>query len=56
MNLVSGVQAQIDSTHPLWEYVKDKGGDAAVAGITAGSPIIFASIKMYLSTKGIRLP
>ncbi|TJX15239.1 DUF3450 domain-containing protein [Tissierella creatinini] len=50
------IQAQIDSSHPLWDYVKDKGGDLAVAGVTAGAPVIYASIKMYLASKGIMLP
>lgn len=50
------IQTQIDSRHPLWEYVKDKGGDVAAAGVTAGAPIIYASIKMYLASKGIILP
>ncbi|MDD3174843.1 MAG: hypothetical protein PHF63_14510 [Herbinix sp.] len=30
------IQDQIDSSHPLWDYVKDKGGDIVVAGVTAG--------------------
>lgn len=46
------IQKQIDSNHPLWEYVKDKGGDVAVAGI----PVIYNAIKMYLVSKGIQLP
>ncbi len=50
------IQEQIDSSHPLWDYVKDKGGDIAVAGVTAGAPVIYASIKMYLASKGIMLP
>ncbi len=47
------IQKQIDSNHPLWDYVKDKGGDIAVAGVTAGGPIIYGAIKMYLASKGI---
>jgi len=50
------IQDQIDSSHPLWDYVKDKGGDIAVAGVTAGAPVIYASMKMYLASKGIMLP
>lgn len=50
------IQEQIDSSHPLWEYVKDKGGDVAVAGVTAGIPIIYSAMKMYLLSKGIQLP
>lgn len=49
------IQEQIDSNHPLWDYVKDKGGDLAVAGITAGMPVIYAAIKQYLASKGIIL-
>ena len=50
------IQEQIDSKHPLWDYVKDKGGDIAVAGVTAGAPVIYDAIKMYLASKGILLP
>nr|WP_312216931.1 hypothetical protein [Clostridioides sp.] len=50
------IQEQIDSNHPLWDYVKDKGGDIAVVGVTAGAPIIYGAIKMYLASKGISLP
>ena len=52
MNLI---QAQIDSSHPLWDYVKDKAGDVAVAGITAGAPVIFTAVKAFLASKGINL-
>ncbi len=50
------IQEQIDSNHPLWDYVKDKGGDIAVTGVAAGAPIIYGAIKMYLASKGILLP
>ncbi len=50
MNIIKG---EIDSKHPLWEYVKDKGGDVAVAGVTAGIPIIYNAIKTYLLSKGL---
>lgn len=50
------IQGQIDSSHPLWDYVKDKGGDLAVAGITAGAPVRYNVIKMFLASKGIQLP
>ena len=50
------IQDQIDSSHPLWDYVKDKGGDIAVVGATAGAPVVYASIKMFLASKGIMLP
>ncbi len=50
------IRNQIDAQHPMWDYVKDKTGDIAVAGITAGAPIIYNALKAYLSTKGIVLP
>lgn len=50
------IQEQIDSNHPLWDYVKDKGGDIAVAGVSAGAPVVYGAIKMYLASKGILLP
>lgn len=50
------IQEQIDSSHPLWDYVKDKGGDVAVAGVVAGAPVIYNAFKMYLASKGILLP
>lgn len=50
------IQNQIDSSHPLWDYVKDKGGDIVVAGVTAGAPVLYSAIKMYLASKGILLP
>ena len=36
--------------------IEDKGGDVAVAGITAGVPVLYNAIKMYLASKGIQLP
>ena len=53
MNLI---KKEIDETHPLWEYVKDKGGDIAVAGATAGIPVLYGAFKAYLLSKGIMLP
>lgn len=50
------IRDQIDDKHPLWDYVKDKGGDIAVAGVTAGVPVIYKAIKNYLQTRGIMLP
>ncbi|QSX06686.1 hypothetical protein JYG23_04315 [Sedimentibacter sp. zth1] len=50
------IKSQIDSNHPLWDYVKDKGGDIAVTGLIYGSPIIYGAIKTYLATKGLILP
>ncbi len=49
------IENQIDSNHPLWDYVKDKGGDLVVAGITTSAPILYSAIKMYLTSKGIIL-
>lgn len=46
------IQTQIDETHPLWDYVKDKGGDAAIAG----APILYSVIRKYLISKGVFLP
>ena len=54
--IMSIIQSQIDSEHPLWEYVKDKGGDVAVAGILQWGPVIWSAVKAYLITKGISLP
>lgn len=56
MEIMKLIQEQIDSNHPLWHYVKDKGGNIAVAGVTAGAPAIYGAIKRYLASKGILLP
>lgn len=50
------IRKEIDSKDPLWEFVKDKGGDIAVAGITSGAPIIFTALRNFLASKGIILP
>lgn len=50
------IQNEIDDTHPLWDYVKEKGGDIAVAGVTAGIPVLYSAFKAYLLSKGIMLP
>lgn len=50
------IQNEIDSSHPVLDYAEDKGGDIAVAGITAVAPVIFKAIKMYLVSKGVLLP
>lgn len=47
------IQEQIDSQHPLWDYVKDKGGDLAVTGITACAPVFYGAFKAFLASKGI---
>lgn len=49
------VMQQIDSQHPLWDYISDKGGDIAVSGITAVTPILYIAIKNYLASKGMML-
>lgn len=50
------IKNEIDDTHPLWDYVKDKGGDVVVAGATAGIPVLYSAFKAYLLSKGIMLP
>ena len=52
MNLIKG---KIDETHPLWDYVKDKGGDVIVAGMTAKLPILYYVFREYLLSRGINL-
>lgn len=54
--LMNLIKKEIDKTHPLWGYVKDKGGDIAVAGATAGIPVLYGAFKTYLLSKGIMLP
>lgn len=54
--LMKLIRDEIDDKHPLWDYVKDKGGDIAVAGIAAGAPILYNTFKAFLLTKGIALP
>lgn len=50
------IRDQIDDQHPMWDYVKDKAGDIAVAGITTSAPIIFNAFKAYLAKNGIIFP
>ena len=54
--LIELIRKEIDDKHPLWDYVKDKGGDLVVAGITASAPVLYNAFKAYLLTKGILLP
>ena len=54
--LMNLIKKEIDETHPLWEYIKDKGGDIAEAGATAGFPVLYGAFKAYLQSKGIMLP
>lgn len=49
------IAEQINEKHPLWEYVKDKGGDIAVAGIQEWLTVIFAALKAYFISQGILL-
>jgi transcriptional regulator len=53
--LMNLIKKEIDETHPLWKYVTDKGGDIAVAGATAGIPVLYGAFKEYLLSKGIML-
>ena len=50
------IQLNIDERHPLWEYVKDKGGDVAVAGVLQWGPVIWTALKTYLAAQGIMIP
>ena len=50
------IQNEIDDKHPLWDYVKDKGGDLMVTGTTVGVPVLYKSFKTFLATKGIFMP
>lgn len=50
------IQNEIDDKHPLWDYVKDKGGDLMVTGTTVGVPVLYKSFKTFLATKGIFIP
>jgi len=45
------IQGQIDKNHPLWDYVRDKGSDVAIASV----PVIYNALKMILISKGIIL-
>jgi len=50
------IKEKFDSEHPIRDYLLDKGGDLAVAGITAGTSFLFQGFKAYLISKGINLP
>lgn len=45
------IAEQINEKHPLWEYAKDKGGDALIAY----GPVLFEAFKCFLASKGITL-
>lgn len=44
---------EITGKHPGLEYIADKGGDVATAGIVAMLPHVFNGLKLYLMSKGI---
>ena len=50
------IQNEIDDKHPLWDYVKDKGGDLMVTETTVGVPVLYKAFKAFLATKGIFMP
>ena len=54
--LMGLIKSEIDETHPLWDYVKDKGGDIMVSGITNGIPVLYNVFKTYLLSKGVISP
>ena len=43
------IAEQINERHPLWDYVKDKGGDA----LLSCGPVIYKAFKTLLAAKGI---
>ena len=51
--IMGQIQSQIDENHPLWDYVKDKGGDIAV---TIATPILVNAFKAFLIANGILVP
>ena len=55
-NQLSVQTQQLEFNEQQLSILKDKGGDVAVAGITAGVPVLYNAIKMYLASKGIQLP
>lgn len=50
--LMQLICSQIDFTHPLWEYVKDKGTDIAISG----APVLYRAFRTLLAAHGIVLP
>lgn len=44
---------EITGKHPGLEYIADKGGDVATAGIVVMLPHVFNGLKLYLMSKGI---
>ena len=49
------VRQQIDNQHQLWDYVKDKGGDAAIAAAPTVVPVLVKAFKALLLSAGITL-
>ena len=47
---------QEENNHSIRDLLKDKGGDLGVAAITATTPLVWAAIKSWLSTKGVIIP
>lgn len=45
------VRQQIDSHHPLWDYLKDKGGDVAIVS----APVLYKAFKALLLSAGITI-
>ena len=50
--IVRLIKEQINSDHPIWDYVTDKGGDLAISNL----PVIWGAVKAYLIMRGIDLP
>lgn len=49
------VRQQIDNQHPLWDYVKDKGGDVAIAAAPTAIPVLVKAFKALLLSAGITI-
>lgn len=47
------VRQQIDKQHPLWDYVKDKGTDVAIAAAPTATPVLVNAFKTLLHSMGI---
>ena len=46
--ILSLVEAQMDASHPLWDFIKDKGGDVLI-------PMFINAFKAYLIANGVVL-
>lgn len=49
------VRQQIDNQHPLWDYVKDKGGDVAIVAAPTAIPVLVKAFKALLLSAGITI-